>query len=77
MTNKTVDWQWCYENPREAAAEIERLYKREAQFAATLYAVKEVAAEDTPQWILADELARIILSQPDDDADALRRSEQR
>lgn len=25
MTEQQTDWMWCYENPKEAAAEIDRL----------------------------------------------------
>lgn len=47
-----------------AKAENARLQKREAQFAAALYAVKEVVAKDSPQWLLADQLVRMMLSAP-------------
>lgn len=46
MTTET-DWMWVYENPKEAAAEINRL--REALRAFTIHATYPVSKEINPR----------------------------
>ena len=65
MTSKTteplIDWMWCYEHPKEAAAEIDRLRGQIRSLRSVVVSAIEWDGEDSEGvpavWIETAELA--------------------
>ena len=55
QTNAAVDWMWCYEHPREAAAEIERLR-------AALQEITGLCKREPANPFLADKMDRVAIA---------------